>query len=95
MSSPDCLFCKIAAKEIPATIVFENERLIAFDGIHPQAPTHVQIIPRKHIASTLEVADEDRELMCDYNLAIAELATRRAADHPFLSCTGSGIIHVC
>ncbi|MCP4006874.1 MAG: histidine triad nucleotide-binding protein [bacterium] len=73
----DCLFCKIVAKEIPATIVFENERLVAFEDIHPQAPTHVQIIPCKHIASTLEVEDEDRELVGEMVQVAAQLARER------------------
>ena len=59
----DCLFCKISAKEIPATVVFENERLVAFEDIHPQAPTHVQIIPRKHVATTLDLTAEDRSMV--------------------------------
>ena len=59
----DCLFCKISEGVISAKIVFENERIVAFDDINPQAPTHIQIIPRKHIATVLEVAAEDRELI--------------------------------
>ena len=70
----DCLFCKIVAKEIPASIVFENERLLAFENIHPQAPTHVQIVPRKHIASTLDVKDEDRALIGEMEQTAAQLA---------------------
>lgn len=73
----DCLFCKIVAKEIPATVVFENERVLAFDDIHPQAPTHVQIIPKKHIASALEVAAEDRSLIGELVRVGAELARER------------------
>jgi histidine triad (HIT) family protein len=46
----DCLFCKIVAGDIPADIVYEGERVIAFRDINPQAPTHVQIIPREHVA---------------------------------------------
>ena len=47
----DCLFCRIARGEIPAKIVFEDEQVVAFEDINPQAPTHVLIIPRGHIAS--------------------------------------------
>mgnify|MGYP001082266939 CR=1 FL=1 len=47
----DCLFCKIAAKQIPAKIVYEDERLVAFDDIRPQAPVHTLIIPKEHFAS--------------------------------------------
>jgi histidine triad (HIT) family protein len=45
----DCLFCKIADKEIPADIVYENEEFVAFNDINPRAKTHILIIPRKHI----------------------------------------------
>ncbi len=73
----DCLFCKISAGTIPAKIVFENERIVAFDDINPQAPTHIQIIPRKHIATTLELGAEDRELMGEIVQTAAALARER------------------
>lgn len=53
----DCLFCKIVAKEIPATIVYENDSALAFRDINPQAPTHVLVIPREHHANALELAE--------------------------------------
>ena len=52
---PDCLFCKIIEGEIPAEIVAENEYALAFRDINPQAPTHVLVIPREHIATTREL----------------------------------------
>lgn len=70
----ECLFCRIAAREIPAKIVHESERIVAFEDIHPQAPAHVQLIPRKHIASTLEVAPEDQSLIGEMVRVAAELA---------------------
>ena len=73
----DCLFCKISDKEIPATLVFENERGVAFEDIHPQAPTHVQIIPRKHIATTLDLTAEDRLLVGEIFEVAAEIARER------------------
>ncbi|MFQ5515674.1 MAG: histidine triad nucleotide-binding protein [Myxococcota bacterium] len=73
----DCLFCKIGAGEIPASIVFENDRILAFEDINPQAPTHVQIIPRKHIPSTLEIAEGDRELLGEMVQVAARLARER------------------
>ena len=56
----DCLFCKIAKREIPAALIHEDDQLVAFRDINPQAPTHVLIIPRRHIATLndLEAADE-------------------------------------
>jgi histidine triad (HIT) family protein len=53
--SDDCLFCKIAAGTIPATIVHSDDEIVAFRDINPQAPTHVLVIPREHIASAAEV----------------------------------------
>ena len=53
----DCIFCKIVAGAIPAKLIFEDERAVAFRDINPQAPTHALVIPRKHIAS-LDEADE-------------------------------------
>ena len=80
----DCLFCKISANEIPATVVFENERVVAFEDIHPQAPTHVQIIPRKHIATTLDLTAEDRLLVGEIFEVAAQIARDRGvADDGF------------
>jgi histidine triad (HIT) family protein len=55
----DCLFCRIVRKEIPATLVAETDRCIAFRDINPQAPVHVVIIPREHVASLNEARDAD------------------------------------
>lgn len=55
----DCLFCKIVAKEIPATVVYENDSTLAFRDINPQAPTHVLVIPREHHANARELAEAD------------------------------------
>lgn len=58
---PDCLFCRIVAGEIPSEIVFSDERVVAFADINPQAPTHMLVIPRRHIpdAHALTYADGD------------------------------------
>jgi len=53
----DCLFCRIGAGEIPATVVKRGERMLAFRDIHPQAPTHVLVIPTEHVASLDHVTD--------------------------------------
>ena len=57
---PDCLFCRIVAREIPASIVYEDDRMIAFNDINPQASTHVLVVPKRHIESlnALEPADD-------------------------------------
>lgn len=70
----NCLFCKIAQGEIPATIVFEDNDVIAFRDIRPQAPTHVLIIPRKHIATIDDAEDEDQQLLGKMILKAKQLA---------------------
>ena len=59
----NCIFCQIINKKIPAQIVFENERVLAFPDIHPMAPVHILIIPKKHIASVAEISVEEESLM--------------------------------
>ena len=59
MSEEDCLFCKISAGEIPAEIVHETDDVVAFRDINPQAPTHVLIIPRKHVATINDLTSDD------------------------------------
>ncbi len=63
MNTSDCLFCKIAAGDIPAAVVFSDERLLAFRDINPQAPLHVLVIPRAHHRSIADVAEVDPALV--------------------------------
>lgn len=70
----NCLFCKIAQGEIPATVVYEDDDVIAFRDIRPQAPTHVLIIPRKHIATIDDTQDEDQQLLGKMILKAKQLA---------------------
>jgi histidine triad (HIT) family protein len=60
---PDCLFCKIAAGEIPADVVYQDEHVVAFRDISPKAPTHVLLIPRRHVASAKELGAQDGEML--------------------------------
>ena len=60
---PPCLFCSIANHEINAAVVFEDERIVAFNDINPQAPTHVLIVPRRHIATLNDLTADDHELV--------------------------------
>lgn len=59
----DCIFCKIAQKEIPSQLVYEDEQVVAFRDLEPQAPVHVLVIPKKHVASVLALTAEDSELV--------------------------------
>lgn len=73
--STDCLFCKIAAGDIPATIRYQDDHLVVFEDINPQAPTHLLLIPRKHIATTLDLTTEDNTLVGHVFQVAAKLAT--------------------
>jgi len=59
----DCLFCKIAAGDVPAALVHQDEHLIAFKDINPQAPMHVLVVPRRHVSSLNELAETDDQLL--------------------------------
>ena len=59
----DCLFCKIIAREIPASIVYEDERVLAFSDINPQAPTHILVVPKRHIESLNDLTVEDDQIV--------------------------------
>ncbi|MGH1461595.1 MAG: histidine triad nucleotide-binding protein [Neptuniibacter sp.] len=76
----DCLFCKIINKEIPADIVYEDEHVIAFNDISPQAPTHALIIPRKHIATLNELQEEDEKLVGHMLTVAAKIAKQTGFD---------------
>lgn len=59
----DCLFCKIANHDIPANIVYENDELVAFHDVSPQAPCHLLIVPRRHISTLNDTEENDRALL--------------------------------
>jgi len=71
---PDCLFCKVAAGQIPSTIVYEDAKVVAFKDITPQAPTHILVIPRRHIATLNELTAEDDGLVGEMTRRAAAIA---------------------
>lgn len=73
----DCLFCKIAAKEIPAKIVYEDPEIFAFEDIHPQAPVHILVCPRKHIDSLAHAEESDAPVLGRLLSVGAKLAKER------------------
>src|SRR6516164_1662658 len=73
----DCLFCKIIAGKIPSKKVYEDDRTYAFEDINPQAPTHVLIIPKKHIVDIKEAGPDDAEIIGYCNLVAAKIARER------------------
>ena len=70
----DCLFCKIIDGSIPSKKAYEDDRAFAFHDIHPQAPTHVLIIPKKHIAQVSLMAADDKELIGHIHWVAGQLA---------------------
>ena len=76
MTASDCLFCKIIADEIPADIIYESPDAIAFRDINPQAPTHVLIVPRRHIATINELVDGDTDVVGRLFLAARDVASQ-------------------
>lgn len=74
MSAQDCLFCKIVEGGLPADIVYENDSLIAFRDIDPKAPTHILLIPRRHVATMNDLQDGDGSLVGDLFITAARIA---------------------
>jgi histidine triad (HIT) family protein len=59
----ECIFCNIVNKEIPAKVVYEDDKIIAFDDINPQAPVHVLLIPKEHYTSLNDISEENKDLL--------------------------------
>lgn len=70
----DCIFCKIVSGDIPAEKVFENDHVIGFQDLNPQAPTHVLIIPKKHVSTINDLQDEDKALVGEMFMAARQIA---------------------
>ena len=70
----ECVFCKIAQGEMPATIVHEDEHVVAFRDLHPKAPTHIVLIPRRHVASLNDLGEEDDAVVGHLVRVAAKLA---------------------
>lgn len=77
---PNCLFCKIAAKQIPSRTVFEDDEFYAFHDIHPWAPVHFLIIPKRHIPSMAQVGPEDVALMGRLMALVPKLALQEGCN---------------
>lgn len=90
----DCLFCKIANDQIPATKVYQDESVIAFRDINPQAPLHVLIVPRRHVATTNDLGAEDGPLLASlFNVARQIAAAEGVAESGYrlvFNCNADG-----
>jgi histidine triad (HIT) family protein len=89
---PNCLFCKISAKQIPAKLVYEDDDMFAFEDINPQAPTHILICPRKHFAALQDAEPDDQALLGKLQMLAANLARefRLLSGYRIVINSGSG-----
>lgn len=76
----NCIFCKIVRKEIPSKIIYEDDRVLAFHDIAPQAPVHILIIPKKHYSTLLDIKEDDRELIGYIFNIIKKIAKQTGVD---------------
>src|SRR4051812_20235114 len=73
----DCLFCRIVKREIPASVVYEDDHVLAFNDINPQAPTHVLVVPKRHIATLNDLGAGDDQLVGEVTRRAAAIAHER------------------
>ena len=97
----DCLFCSIVRKEIPAHIIFEDDNVLAFHDISPQAPQHVLVIPKKHVTTLNDVNEDDAALMGTIIYRAKEIAAELGVDEKgyrlVLNCNqdgGQSVFHI-
>jgi histidine triad (HIT) family protein len=91
MTDPKCLFCRIGRGEVPAEIVHDDELILAFRDINPKAPTHILLIPRRHVASAAELTEEDGDMLGRLFATAAQLARGAGvAERGFRLVTNSG-----
>jgi histidine triad (HIT) family protein len=92
--SDDCLFCKIIAGELPATIIYQDEKVMAFRDLYPKAPTHILIVPRKHLATLNDMQEGDKELMGHIAYVAKQLAKELGISESgyriLMNCNGDG-----
>jgi len=101
MAGSDCLFCEIGAGNINADVVYESDEVIAFSDINPQAPTHVVIIPKRHIATINDLQESDAETVGKLYLAARDIARQAGFSEPgyrvTMNCNaaaGQSVFHI-
>ncbi len=87
---PDCLFCKIAAREVPAEVLHASETVMAFRDLNPQAPTHVLLIPKEHVESIGDLTGAHASMLVDLMQAAAHLAKTEGLDDGWRLVTNVG-----
>jgi histidine triad (HIT) family protein len=86
----DCIFCRIIRGEIPSKKVYEDDFTFAFEELNPQGPTHVLIIPKKHIVGLKEASAEDAEVLGRCHLAAAQIARERNIENSYRTVLNVG-----
>ena len=86
----DCIFCAIAGHEIPTNAVYEDDRILCFHDLEPQAPVHVLVIPKKHIASLDDASEEDQELLGYILVKIHEIAAELGLENGYRVVINNG-----
>ena len=86
----DCLFCKIVAGQIPSTKVYEDDQVVAFRDIAPQAPTHILVIPKAHMASVAEVSPENSGVVAHIFEVIAQIAKAEGLENGYRVVSNCG-----
>ena len=90
----NCIFCKIMSKEIPGNIFYEDDLCIAFDDINPQAPVHVLIVPREHVATFNDLGEDKKELIAHLCMVVNKVAEIKKVQDPgyriVINCNPAG-----
>lgn len=86
----NCIFCRISKGEIPSSVVYENETTFAFRDINPQAPTHILVVPKKHISSLATVQQEDAAILSDCLLAVRTISEQEKLENGFRVISNAG-----
>lgn len=87
----NCLFCKIINGEIPSEKVYEDEEILAFKDIHPKAPVHILVIPKKHISSAMEIEEQDEALIGKMFTVIKKLAKEFGLENGYRIVNNCGL----
>ncbi len=90
MATKECLFCRIIKKEIPSKAEYEDDEMLAFEDVNPQAPTHILIIPKKHIEQLSDISEADAELMGKLMVIARKLAAKKKLDKGYRVVVNNG-----
>jgi histidine triad (HIT) family protein len=90
MTDTSCVFCKIAAREVPADILRETDRLVAFRDLNPKAPTHILFIPKEHVDSIADIEDRHGDMLADVMQSATHLAKTEGLDDGWRVVTNVG-----